>query len=115
MAYADGTESPEAARAAVLGHFRWVHGHADIWPVFGDPAALRSVVLALAAPFRGGVDVVAAVEARAFLLAGAVAVELGVGVAAIRQVSTPTWAPAIGASPHGADPRRLTSPSSTPC
>ena len=76
----------EAARAVVLDRFRWVDGHADIWPVLGDAAALRTVVLALAAPFRAPrVDVVAAIEARAFLLAGAVAIELGTGVAAIRK------------------------------
>ena len=66
--------------------FRWVDGHADVWRWFSDGDLFRKVVGALADPFRGlGVTKVATLEARGFLLAGAVANELGAGVVGIRK------------------------------
>lgn len=57
----------------------------DISPLLADAAALRTVVDALTVPFAGEFDVVAGIEARGFLLAGAVAVAAGVGMAPIRK------------------------------
>lgn len=57
----------------------------DISPLLADAAALRTVVGALIAPFAGAFDVVAGVEARGFMLAGAVAIEAGVGMVPIRK------------------------------
>jgi adenine phosphoribosyltransferase len=57
----------------------------DIGPLLADGPALRAVVDALLAPFRGEFDVVAGVEARGFLLAGAAAVAAGVGLVPIRK------------------------------
>lgn len=57
----------------------------DISPLLADPAALRAVVDAVIEPFADGFDVVAGVEARGFLLAGAVAIAAGVGMAPIRK------------------------------
>lgn len=57
----------------------------DISPLLADAAALRTVVDALIAPFAGGFDVVAGIEARGFLLAGAAALAAGVGMAPIRK------------------------------
>ena len=57
----------------------------DITPLLADAAALRTVVDAVIAPFAGGFDVVAGVEARGFMLAGAVAIAAGVGMAPIRK------------------------------
>lgn len=57
----------------------------DISPLLADAAALRTVVDAVIAPFAGGFDVVAGVEARGFMLAGAVAIAAGVGMAPIRK------------------------------
>jgi len=57
----------------------------DISPLLADAAALRAVVDAVIAPFEGAFDVVAGVEARGFLLAGAVAIAAGVGMAPIRK------------------------------
>lgn len=75
-----------AARAAVLESFRWEQGHSDLWRVLRHPAALALVVRALAAPFRqSSVTAVIGIEARGFLLAGAVAVELEVGFVAVRK------------------------------
>lgn len=82
--------SPELARAASLIAeipdypepgvlFR------DVTPVLADADALRAVTDALLAPFAGGFDVVAGVEARGFLLAGAVATVAGVGLVPIRK------------------------------
>jgi adenine phosphoribosyltransferase len=50
------------------------------------PAFVAAIVRGLAAPHRSsGVTTVAAIESRGFLLGGAVAIELGVGFAAIRK------------------------------
>ncbi|WP_405374752.1 MULTISPECIES: adenine phosphoribosyltransferase [unclassified Microbacterium] len=57
----------------------------DISPLLADAAGLRAVVDAMVQPFEGRFDVVAGVEARGFLLAGAVATAAGVGLAPIRK------------------------------
>ena len=57
----------------------------DISPLLADGAALRTVVDAMIAPFAGEFDVVAGVEARGFLLAGALAARAGVGMVPIRK------------------------------
>ncbi|WUT01070.1 phosphoribosyltransferase family protein [Streptomyces sp. NBC_00708] len=73
------------ARAVALEHFRWIGGHADVWPIFRDPEALAVVVRGLAGPFRDDATAVCGVESRGFLLGAAVAVELGVGFVAVRK------------------------------
>lgn len=79
----------EPARAAVLEHFRWVDGHADIWRVCADGRSLQHVVAGLAEPWRGaGVTRVVGIESRGFLLGAATAVALGVGFVAIRKSDT---------------------------
>ena len=73
----------------MLERFRWVDGHADLWRVFADPAALSDVVLGLADPWRRrGVTHVVGIESRGFLLGGAVAVALEAGFVAIRKEGT---------------------------
>lgn len=57
----------------------------DISPMLADAAALRAAVDALIEPFAGTFDVVAGIEARGFLLAGAAAIAAGVGMAPIRK------------------------------
>lgn len=57
----------------------------DISPLLADAAALRAVVDAIIEPFAGTFDVVAGVEARGFMLAGAAAVAAGVGMVPIRK------------------------------
>ncbi|PPG37434.1 adenine phosphoribosyltransferase [Pseudoclavibacter sp. RFBA6] len=57
----------------------------DITPLFADGPALRAVVDAVTTPFAGSFDVVAGVEARGFLLAGAIANAAGVGLIPIRK------------------------------
>jgi len=57
----------------------------DITPLLADGAALRAVVEEMTAPFVGRFDVVAGVEARGFLLAGALAVAAGAGLVPIRK------------------------------
>ena len=63
----------------------------DITPLLADARALRVAVEALAAPFAGRVDTVAAIEARGFLLAGPVAMALGAGVVPLRKVGKLPW------------------------
>ncbi|WP_449349651.1 phosphoribosyltransferase family protein [Streptomyces shaanxiensis] len=73
-------------RKLVLERFRWIGGHADVWQIFRDPAALAAVVRGLADPFReDGVTAVCGIESRGFLLGAAVAIELGVGFVAVRK------------------------------
>ncbi|MFE0463989.1 phosphoribosyltransferase family protein [Kitasatospora sp. NPDC058965] len=75
-----------SAREAVLEHFRWDGGHADVWAVFRDGPALAAVVRGLVEPFRrAGVTAVVGVESRGFLLGGAAAVQLGVGFVPVRK------------------------------
>lgn len=75
-----------AARTAVLRHFHWEGGHADVWRVFADAEGLRSVVEGLVAPWTtSGVTRVVGIESRGFLLGGACAVALDVGFVAIRK------------------------------
>ena len=57
----------------------------DIMPLLADAAALRATIDALIAPFAGEYDVVAGIEARGFLLAGAAAMDAGVGLIPIRK------------------------------
>lgn len=57
----------------------------DISPLLADAQALRTVVDAVIEPFVGQFDVVAGIEARGFMLAGAVAIAAGVGMAPIRK------------------------------
>ncbi len=58
----------------------------DITPLLADPDALREAALALAEPFRGkGVDRVAAIEARGYILGAPVALELGAGFIPLRK------------------------------
>jgi adenine phosphoribosyltransferase len=57
----------------------------DIAPLLADAGALRTVIAAMTAPFAGRFDVIAGVEARGFLLAGAAAVATGTGLVPIRK------------------------------
>lgn len=57
----------------------------DITPLLADAAGLRAVIGALIEPFAGGFDLVAGVEARGFLLAGAAATASGTGLVPIRK------------------------------
>jgi adenine phosphoribosyltransferase len=75
-------------RDLVLERFRWVGGHADMWPLFRDGEAFRAVVQALVAPFRDAeVTGVCGIESRGFLLGGAAALELGVGFVPVRKAA----------------------------
>lgn len=74
------------ARDALLAHFRWSGGHADVWRVFADGDALAAVVTGLVEPWRDrGITRVAGIESRGFLLGAAAAVSLGVGFVAVRK------------------------------
>lgn len=58
----------------------------DVTPLLADPDALREVARDLAEPFRGkGVDRVAAIEARGYILGAPVAIELGAGFIPLRK------------------------------
>jgi len=58
----------------------------DITPLLADAEAFAAAILALAEPWRSAeVTAIAAVEARGFLFAGPLALELGVGVIPVRK------------------------------
>ncbi|MEV8267535.1 adenine phosphoribosyltransferase [Microbacterium sp. NPDC076911] len=57
----------------------------DITPLLADAAAHRAVIDSMIEPFAGEFDIVAGVEARGFLLAGAIAVAANVGLVPIRK------------------------------
>ena len=57
----------------------------DISPLLADGPALRATTEALVAPFAGQFDIVAGIEARGFILAGAAALTAGTGFAPIRK------------------------------
>lgn len=57
----------------------------DITPLLADAEALRATTEAIIEPFAGQFDVVAGIEARGFILAGAAAIAAGVGLIPIRK------------------------------
>lgn len=57
----------------------------DLTPVFADGPAFHALAEALTAPFAGRFDVLAGVEARGFLLAGAASALCGAGVLPVRK------------------------------
>ncbi len=58
----------------------------DITPLLASPAALREVVRRMAEPYReAGINVVAAAEARGFIFAAPLALELNVGFVPVRK------------------------------
>lgn len=57
----------------------------DITPLLADAEALNATTSALIEPFEGMFDVVAGVEARGFILAGAAAITAGTGFVPIRK------------------------------
>jgi adenine phosphoribosyltransferase len=66
----------------------------DITPLLADPAALAAVVSALSSG-HDGVDKVAGIEARGFILAAPVALQLGAGFVPVRKLGKlpgPTYA-----------------------
>jgi adenine phosphoribosyltransferase len=64
----------------------------DITPVLGNGPLLREVVAAMAEPFsRSRVTHVVGIEARGFILGGAVATSLGVGFVPVRKPGKLPW------------------------
>jgi adenine phosphoribosyltransferase len=61
----------------------------DLTPLFADGAAVRAVTDAIAAPFEAagasGFDLVAGIEARGFVLAGAISYATGAGLVTVRK------------------------------
>jgi adenine phosphoribosyltransferase len=77
-------------------------GRSDIWRAFADRDLFARTVAALAVPFRGErYTKVAAVEARGFVLGGAMAAHAGAGFVAVRKAGG--WLP-------GAVTERVTEP-----
>ena len=67
-------------------------GRSDIWRAFADRELFGRVVAALAAPYRGErYTKVAGVEARGFVLGGAMAAHTGAGFVAVRKAEG--WLP----------------------
>jgi adenine phosphoribosyltransferase len=70
----------------LVARLRYFDGHSDTLGLFADGGFLRRVAAAVADPFRGaGVQKVVGIEARGFVLAACVALELEAGFVAIRK------------------------------
>jgi adenine phosphoribosyltransferase len=64
----------------------------DITPVLGDGSLFREVVEGMAQPFRDeGITHVVGIEARGFILGGAVATSLGAGFVPVRKPGKLPW------------------------
>ncbi|HAT11530.1 MAG TPA: adenine phosphoribosyltransferase [Planctomycetes bacterium] len=64
----------------------------DITPLLADPSALAQIIAELAAPWSGkGVTKVVGIEARGFILAPAVALEIGAGFVPARKPGKLPW------------------------
>jgi adenine phosphoribosyltransferase len=64
----------------------------DITPVLADAGMLRGVVAGMAAPWRdAGVEYVAGIESRGFILAAPIAIALGAGFVPIRKPGKLPW------------------------
>lgn len=64
----------------------------DITPLLGDPSALAQAIAALAGPWSGrGITRVMGIESRGFILAPAVALELGAGFVPARKPGKLPW------------------------
>ena len=73
-------------RDELIARLQYFDGHSDTLGLFADAAFLARAAEAVAAPFRGaGVQKVAGIEARGFVLATAVALKLGAGFVAVRK------------------------------
>lgn len=71
---------------ALVSRLQYYDGHSDTLGLFADIGFLAEAAAAVADPFRAAhVDKVVGIEARGFVLATAVALELGAGFAAIRK------------------------------
>lgn len=70
----------------LVARLRYFDGHSDTIGLFAEPTFLRRAGAALAEPFRDAdVGKVAGIEARGFVLATAVALELGAGFVGVRK------------------------------
>jgi adenine phosphoribosyltransferase len=71
-------EIPDFPKAGIL--FR------DITPLLADPAAFQEAIRRMAEPFRGArIDAIVAAEARGFIFAAPLAIELGTGFVPVRK------------------------------
>jgi adenine phosphoribosyltransferase len=70
----------------LVARLEYFDGHSDTLGLFADGEFLRRAAVAVAEPFRSaGVHRVAGIEARGFVLASCVALELGCGFVAVRK------------------------------
>ncbi|MDE3206391.1 MAG: adenine phosphoribosyltransferase [Acidobacteriota bacterium] len=67
-------------------------GFKDITPLLADPKAFAGTVEAMTEPFRDrGVDKVIGIEARGFIIAAPVALDLGAGFVPVRKAGKLPW------------------------
>lgn len=64
----------------------------DVTTLMSNAVALKSAIQTMAEPFRGqNIDQVAGIDARGFILGGALAIELGAGFTALRKPGKLPW------------------------
>jgi adenine phosphoribosyltransferase len=75
-----------SAHDELVGRLQYFDGHSDTLGLFADVGFLRRAAAAVAESFRdAGVHKVAGIEARGFVLAACVSLELGTGFVAVRK------------------------------
>jgi adenine phosphoribosyltransferase len=75
-----------SAHEELVERLRYFDGHSDTLGLFADPGFLARAAQAVAEPFRAAdVHKVAGIEARGFVLAACVSLELGAGFVAVRK------------------------------
>jgi adenine phosphoribosyltransferase len=76
----------DITKKSVLRAFAWVDGHSNLWPILADASLFRAVIDSLSAPFVDRrITKVVGIEAKGFVLGGAVARQLNAGFVAIRK------------------------------
>jgi adenine phosphoribosyltransferase len=84
----------------LVAQLQYFEGHSDTLGLFAEEGFLARAAAAVAEPFRqAAVQKVAGIEARGFVLASCVAVELGAGFVAIRKPGTIHPGPKVELAP----------------
>ena len=74
-------------KSDVIREFEFVDGHSDLWRLFYDGSLFNRIVKELALPFEDAkITKIVGIEAKGFILGGAVAAHMKVGFVAVRKL-----------------------------
>jgi adenine phosphoribosyltransferase len=73
-------------KSDIIREFEFVDGHSDLWRLFYNGSLFSRIVNELALPFTGAeITKIVGIEAKGFILGGAVAAQMRIGFVAIRK------------------------------